>query len=129
MIDFKTEVSFGLGEKVSHEQYGLGQIIGVDFGCLSVMFEDGAVYQFYGDDMPTPTTALLISELRYVGQWVKIDWDDESTLPEFDELVLCVGKEGYVFIGWLFDDEFGNFQNEKYETIYWQPLPKIPSYE
>lgn len=126
MIDLKNEVPFGLGDKVSHSEYGNGQIIGIDFGALAILFDNGAAKTFYDDGMPTEEATHKISELKYVGEWVSVN----DALPKFDTTVLvhcgCDDVEPTFDYLTLDEDENPYFANHHDTITHWMYLPRLP---
>ena len=69
-------------------------------------------------------------------EWIKIDMNDETTYPEYDEMVLIPGNKDHpVYVArtykdeeFHFLDEWGNLCNPKMEkdVDHWMPLPEPP---
>lgn len=76
---------------------------------------------------------MAISALREQPRWISVD----ERLPEDDALVLCIGKKGGMFLGFIRDYHeiqggaytyVPNARGARYAT-HWMPLPSAPEVE
>lgn len=124
---------FKFGDKVTHQRYGLGLVIGNN-KLVRVIFEGGVITGFY--EVKVDSRDNLISELVPASDWIEIDWGDESTWPELNQKVLaldedrlvhsCVFSEDFEEAAFICDGNDGMDLNLAWHVTHWQPQPQPP---
>lgn len=128
---------FKFGDKVQHEKYGLGVVIGTD-KLVRVFFEQGVVFGFYTAKVDDKD--YLVSELVLVSGWVDINASTPPTNYEHEgsyisQSVMVTDSEyhgHYIGFGhindigeWFIYQSDADFMSPE-KVTHWQPIPRPP---